>query len=223
MALGGVMADITEGLVDVLADEVFKPIGGWIWDGIKDMGSWIWDAVSGTAKKLFDMWAGVGMFLFNAIKNSPIGKLGSYIFDVIKNSPIGTFGTWIGDLIGKGISTVKDAMSSVVDWLGDKLKMLNPSSWFGGGDKPSTPAPATTSAATTTPAPATPAASTTAKSGVQFNDADKKNIQSWADSVNAGKSTLAQVPEVYRNEVSKMVKSKPTATTASQTSKPSTS
>jgi hypothetical protein len=211
----GVMADVTEGIATMLMDEVFAPIGGWIWDGIKDMGSWIWDAVSSTAKQLFDMWAGVGMFLFNAIKDSPIGKLGSYIFDVIKNSPIGKFGTWIGDLIGKGIATVKDAMSSVVGWLGDKLKMLNPSSWFGGGSEKVGDGAAKTTAQT---APAQSAmnqpSKTTTASTPQFNDADKKNIQSWADSVNAGRSTMAQVPEVYRAEVSKMVKSKPSATTA---------
>ena len=215
----GVMADVTEGIATMLMDEVFAPIGGWIWDGIKDMGSWIWDAVSNTAKKLFDMWTAVPIMLFNAIKNSPIGKLGNYIFDVIKNSPIGTFATWIGDLVGRGFATVKDAMSSVVDWMGDKLKMLNPSSWFGGGEKSGDGA----AKVTTQTAPAqsamnqastTASSASTAKSGTQFNEADKKNIQSWADSVNAGRSTMAQVPEVYRNEVSKMVKNKPATTSA---------
>jgi hypothetical protein len=215
----GVMADVTEGIATMLMDEVFAPIGGWIWDGIKDMGSWIWDAVSSTAKKLFDMFTAVPIMLFNAIKDSPIGKLGNYIFDVIKNSPIGTFATWIGDLVGRGFATVKDAMSSVVDWMGDKLKMLNPSSWFGGGEKSGDGA----AKVTTQTAPAQSAmnqastsasSASTAKSGTQFNEADKKNIQSWADSVNAGRSTMAQVPEVYRNEVSKMVKNKPATTSA---------
>jgi hypothetical protein len=70
--------------------------------------------------------------------------------------------------------------------------------------------------------PAAPTTTSTTPAATTFNETDKKNIQSWANGVSAGQYTLAQVPAVYRDEVSKLIKSKPTAGTPT-TAQPGTS
>jgi len=112
--------------------------------------------------------------------------------------------------------TVGSFTSGLMDSIGDKWKDAKNfiKEKLGIGD--SQPA---TRVVPTSPAPAgTPATATT--SAPVFNDADKKNIQSWADGVNAGKYGLENVPAVYRTEVAKLVKSKPAKPADKTTPKP---
>lgn len=103
-----------------------------------------------------------------------------------------TVGTFTSGLMDSISNKWKDARG----WLSEKL---------GFSDKTQ---PATANVAN--PAAAKPPGATPAKpaDASGFNDADRKNIQSWADGVNAGKYGLDNVPAVYRAEVAKLVKSK---------------
>jgi len=107
--------------------------------------------------------------------------------------------------ISKSISEITE---SIKNWFKDSFKKIT--NLFSSDDKSAKPAiqPADAKKTTTGDQPKQAKQTTggDTKGGYVYNEADKKNIQTWVESVKTGRSTMEQVPEVYRPEVSKMVK-----------------